>query len=231
MFKTTALLKEGLQWQVLPKSWHCQKGGWGWIWPMPRFSGGFDKVYKGQTKVILTDKSKFAPKNDNFPPKGDQLPSISEQIHRNHFDPPEYMLIYVLFIDCRKSHLRAFCRQIHQCARIGGWEGGVKPILEMPGFWKRLSLQALPKGGTENIQSFVTFWLWTVSLRVHLLIRKPSQHLIAEFVLKKWTILKGPVQQKHPMQCHSCCCIPLDKKTAPQFMNEIRIRQQQLFEV
>ena len=58
---------------------------------MPRFSGGFDKVYKGQTKVILTDKSKFAPKNDNFPPKGDQLPSISEQIHRNHFDPPKYV--------------------------------------------------------------------------------------------------------------------------------------------
>ena len=58
---------------------------------MPRFSGGFNKVYKGQTKVILTDKSKFAPKNDNFPPKGDQLPSISEQIHRNHFDPPEYV--------------------------------------------------------------------------------------------------------------------------------------------
>ena len=94
------------------------------------------------------------------------------------------MLIYMLFIDCRESHLRAFCRQIHQCARIWGWEGGVKPILEMPGFWKRLSLKALPKGGTENIQSFVTFWLWTVSLRVHLLIRKPSQDLIAEFVLK-----------------------------------------------
>ena len=36
---------------------------------------------------------------------------------------------------------------------------------------------------TENIHAFVTFWLWTVSLRVHLLIRKPSQHLIAEFVL------------------------------------------------
>ena len=65
------------------------------------------------------------------------------------------MLIYVLFIDCRESHLRAFCRQIHQCARIGGWEGGVKPILEMPGFWKRLSLHALHKGGTENILSFL----------------------------------------------------------------------------
>ena len=97
MFKTTALLREGLQWQVLPKSWHCQKGGWGWIWPMPRFSGGFDKVYKGQTKVILTDKSKFAPKYDNIPPKGDQLPSISEQIHRNHFDPPKYVDIHAFY--------------------------------------------------------------------------------------------------------------------------------------
>ena len=56
------------------------------------------------------------------------------------------MLIYVLFIDCPESHLRAFCRQIHQCARIGGWEGGVKPILAMPGFWKRLSLHAPPYG-------------------------------------------------------------------------------------
>ena len=28
------------------------------------------------------------------------------------------MLIYALFIDCRESHLRTFCRQIHQCARI-----------------------------------------------------------------------------------------------------------------
>ena len=55
------------------------------------------------------------------------------------------MLIYVLFIDCRESHLCAFCRQIHQCARIGGREGGVKPILAMPGYWKRLSLHALPK--------------------------------------------------------------------------------------
>ena len=32
------------------------------------------------------------------------------------------------FIDCRESHLRTFCRQIHQCAKIGGW--GVKPILQ-----------------------------------------------------------------------------------------------------
>ena len=30
------------------------------------------------------------------------------------------MLIYALFIDCRESHLRTFCREIHQCARIGG---------------------------------------------------------------------------------------------------------------
>ena len=29
------------------------------------------------------------------------------------------MLIYV--IQCRESHLRTFCREIHQCARIGGW--------------------------------------------------------------------------------------------------------------
>ena len=142
--------------------------------------GGGSDPCQGQTKVIFTNKSKFVPKNDNFPPKGDQLVNKYTEI----ILILQNMLIYVLFIDCRESHLRAFCRQIHQCARIGGWEGGVKPILEMPEFWKHLSLQALPKGGTENIQSFVTFCLWTVSLRVHLLIRKPSQHLIAEFVLK-----------------------------------------------
>ena len=90
----------------------------------------------------------------------------------------------MLFIDCRESHLRAFCRQIHQCARIGGWEGGVKPILEMPGFWKRLSLQALPKGGTENIQSFVTFWLWTASLKCCL----------------GFESLKQPINGPHPTQ-------------------------------
>ena len=28
------------------------------------------------------------------------------------------MLIYSLFIDCRELHLRTFCRQIHQCAKI-----------------------------------------------------------------------------------------------------------------
>ena len=37
------------------------------------------------------------------------------------------MLIYALFIDCRESHLRTFCRQIHQCAKLGG--GGRGSIL------------------------------------------------------------------------------------------------------
>ena len=35
------------------------------------------------------------------------------------------MLIYALFINCRESHLRTFSRQIHQCVRIGEWEGGL----------------------------------------------------------------------------------------------------------
>ena len=34
------------------------------------------------------------------------------------------MLIYVVFIDCRESHLRTFCRSIHQGAKMGvGGEG------------------------------------------------------------------------------------------------------------
>ena len=51
-----------------------------------------------------------------------QLVNISPEtilIHQN-------MLIYALFIDGRKSHLRMFFRQIYQCARING---GAKPIL------------------------------------------------------------------------------------------------------
>ena len=51
------------------------------------------------------------------------------------------ILEYARFIHCRESHLLTFCREIRQCARIGGWGGGVKPILAMPGFWKRLTLQ------------------------------------------------------------------------------------------
>ena len=44
------------------------------------------------------------------------------------------MLIYALFIDCRKSHLHTFCRQIHQCARIGGRGANLENarILEAP---------------------------------------------------------------------------------------------------
>ena len=30
------------------------------------------------------------------------------------------MLIYAPFSDRRESHLPTFCRQIHQCAKIGG---------------------------------------------------------------------------------------------------------------
>ena len=54
------------------------------------------------------------------------------------------MLIYALFIDCRESHLRTFCRQIHQCARIGGW--GERQ------FWK--------------CQDFGTVWHWNPSLKI-----------------------------------------------------------------
>ena len=32
---------------------------------------------------------------------------------------PKNMYIYALFIDCCVSHLLTFCRQIHQCAKIG----------------------------------------------------------------------------------------------------------------
>ena len=44
---------------------------------------------------------------------------------------------YARFIHCRESHLRTVCREIHQCARIGGGGGkanlGNAKILEAPG--------------------------------------------------------------------------------------------------
>ena len=43
----------------------------------------------------------------------------------------------------RESKLRTFCRQFHQCAKIGGRGGGGKPILAMPRFWERLLPQPL----------------------------------------------------------------------------------------
>ena len=50
---------------------------------------------------------------------------------------------YVRFvINCCESHLRTFCRQIHQSAKIGG--RGVEPILAMPGFWELLLQPPLP---------------------------------------------------------------------------------------
>ena len=42
-------VRELLQYQALPKSWHAQKGGGGG-YPCQDFSGGFEKVYKGQLK-------------------------------------------------------------------------------------------------------------------------------------------------------------------------------------
>ena len=55
------------------------------------------------------------------------------------------MLIYTLCIDCRELHLRTFCRQIHQCARIGGRGGGLSQ------FWQ--------------CQDFNSAWHWNPSLR------------------------------------------------------------------
>ena len=47
-------------------------------------------------------------------------------------------------VNCRESNLRTFCREIHQCAKIGGRGGGVKPILAMPGFSRLLLQPPLP---------------------------------------------------------------------------------------
>ena len=60
---------------------------------------------------VKVDRLMKMPANSMSIPKGDHLPLISEHFPR---------LIYVLFIDCRESHLRTFCRQVHQCVRIGG---------------------------------------------------------------------------------------------------------------
>ena len=49
-------------------------------------------------------------------------------------------------------------RQIYQCVRIGGWEWGGKPILAMPGFWKRLFLKFLPKS-CQRMPNVAKHWL------------------------------------------------------------------------
>ena len=60
------------------------------------------------------------------------------------------MLIYLLFIDCRESHLRTFCRQIHQCAKIREW-GVLKLIWTMLGFRKSLF---------TKVPSLTEFQIW-----------------------------------------------------------------------
>ena len=49
-------------------------------------------------------------------------------------------------------------RQIYQCVRIGGWEWRGKPILAMPGFWKRLFLKFLPKS-CQRLANVAKHWL------------------------------------------------------------------------
>ena len=57
---------------------------------------------------------------------------------------PKYVDVHCTrFVNsCRELHLRAFCREIHQSAKIGG--RGVKPILAMPGFSRLLLQPPLP---------------------------------------------------------------------------------------
>ena len=37
-------------------------------------------------------------------------------------------------VNCCESNLRTFCRQIHQCAKIGGWEGGSSQLWKCQDF-------------------------------------------------------------------------------------------------
>ena len=54
------------------------------------------------------------------------------------------LVIYMLLVDCRQSHLRIFCRQL-QNRPLFGWEGGSLIFLALPGFWKRLLLIKPPQ--------------------------------------------------------------------------------------
>ena len=94
-------LREGLQCQALPKSWHCQKGGGG---------GGAYSCQDFLVDLVKCTKAKL-----NLPPKiitflekvtiYPQLVNISPEI----ILILQNMLIYALFIDCCETHLHTFC--------------------------------------------------------------------------------------------------------------------------
>ena len=92
----------------------------------------------------------FSPKADNFLPKSDIF--LNMNVH------PKICWFTHFVVNYCKSHLRTFCRQIHQnakmcqnCqnAKIGG---GIRPILAMPRFWQRLFLNPLPSENVYNEQ-------------------------------------------------------------------------------
>ena len=74
------------------------------------------------------------------------------------------MLIYALFIDCRESHLRTFCRKIHQCARIGG-RGGLSQSWQCQDFGSAcysnpsLSLSPLQDLLNTNESTWMDGWI------------------------------------------------------------------------
>ena len=75
--------------------------------PCQDFFGEFDQMLIDQPKVITFPKR--WPFTLNFVKNSLEFILILQN-----------MLTCALFIDCRKSHLRTFCCQIHQRAKIGG---------------------------------------------------------------------------------------------------------------
>ena len=73
----------------------------------------------------------------------------------NHSLPK--MVIYALFTSkCRESHLRAFVVKSTRVPGLGQGGGGVKPILAMPRFSRRLLQHSLPNGNLCLFKLWVT---------------------------------------------------------------------------
>ena len=105
-------------------------------------------------------------------------------------------------VNCRETHSRAFCREIHQSAKIGG-RGGVKPILAMPGFSRLLLQPPLPKSKSQLPTSHAVAWNLMAEEKVSLTIREKmglrcAPQVFSEFSMSALVLFS---------ECALCDCV------------------------
>ena len=131
------------------KSWHCQKGGGGlthakiFWWICRSIPKTLLRHHSAQIMII------YPPKSEHFSPKIDHHQQLVNIYPKSNHSLPK-MVIYALFTSkCCESHLRAFVVKSTRVPGLGQG-GGVKPILAMPRFSRRLLHQPLPKPHTSK---------------------------------------------------------------------------------